>query len=252
MRALPALPGGVEIITLDSVTSTNDEIRRLADGGATGPLWVRAVTQTKGRGRRGRSWLSEPGNLFMTGLLTLDCKPAEAANLSFLTALAVAEAIDHFVKPSQIQLKWPNDVLIQGCKTSGILLESWTSAQGLQVAIGIGINVVTMPDNIEQKITCIAHHAAPDKGICDAATLFILVVWHFHDWLAIWREQGFAPIRTAWLSRAKGLGQPITARLPHETIEGVFQGLAQDGALELVLADGTMRLVTAGDVFYTV
>jgi BirA family transcriptional regulator, biotin operon repressor / biotin---[acetyl-CoA-carboxylase] ligase len=244
------MPDGIEIVTLEAIDSTNDEARRRADAGATGPLWIRATSQTKGRGRRGRSWLSEPDNLFMTGLLTLDCAPSEAANLSFVTALAVAEAIDHFVDAAAIRLKWPNDVLIHNHKTSGILLESWPSKAGLQIAIGIGINVGTRPDNIDQKITCMALHQIPDGNQCDAATLFSFVLHHFHIRLALWREQGFDPIREAWLSRAKGLGEPIIARLPQETLEGQFKGLARDGALELELPDGTIRQITAGDVFF--
>jgi BirA family transcriptional regulator, biotin operon repressor / biotin---[acetyl-CoA-carboxylase] ligase len=246
----PPVPEGIEIVTLDQIDSTNDEARRRADAGATGPLWIRANSQTKGRGRRGRSWLSEPGNLFMTGLLTLDCTPLEAANLSFVTALAVAQAIDHFVDQREVLLKWPNDVLLAGQKTSGILLESWTSPHGLQIAIGIGVNVVTKPENLDQGITCIADHALPDRNHCDAATLFTYILHHFHNSLALWREQGFEPIRVAWLARAKGLGQPIVARLPHETLEGLFRGLGRDGALELELPNGRRRDVTAGDVFF--
>jgi BirA family transcriptional regulator, biotin operon repressor / biotin---[acetyl-CoA-carboxylase] ligase len=244
------MPDGIEIVFFETIDSTNDEARRRAEAGAVGPLWIRATSQTKGRGRRGRSWLSEPGNLFMTGLLTLDCTPSEAANLSFVTALAVAEAIEHFVDAEGIRLKWPNDVLINDQKTSGILLESWHSLAGLQIAVGIGVNVVTMPENIDQKITCIAAHQIPSRNQCEAATLFSFVLQHFHNWLALWREQGFDPIRDAWLSRAKGLGQPIVARLPHETVKGVFKGLARDGALELELHNETIRQITAGDVFF--
>jgi BirA family transcriptional regulator, biotin operon repressor / biotin---[acetyl-CoA-carboxylase] ligase len=247
---IPHVPDGIELIVLGEVGSTNDEVRRLADSGATGPLWVRAISQTKGRGRRGRTWFSEPGNLFMTGLVTLDCTPAEAANLSFLTALSVAEAIDQFVDPAQVQLKWPNDVLINGHKTSGILLESWSCAAGLQVAVGIGVNIVTMPDNVDQMITCVAINAIPTRNNCEAATLFSLILSGFHRWLALWREQGFEPIRDAWLKRAMGLEKPIIARLPQEVITGLFKGLNRDGALELEQLDGKIRLVTAGDVFF--
>jgi BirA family transcriptional regulator, biotin operon repressor / biotin---[acetyl-CoA-carboxylase] ligase len=244
------MPDGIAIETLGSVTSSNDEVRERANNGARGPLWVRATSQTKGRGRRGRSWLSAPGNLFMTGLLTLDVTPMEAANLSFIAALAVAESVEAFVPAGLVKLKWPNDVLIDGQKCSGILLESWTCDNGLQVAIGIGINVVSRPANIEQKITCLADHALPAGNQCDAATLFEFVLCSFHFWLALWREQGFDPIREAWLARAMGLGQPIIARLPHETLEGVFVGLGPDGALALQLPDATLRQISAGDVFF--
>jgi BirA family biotin operon repressor/biotin-[acetyl-CoA-carboxylase] ligase len=237
-------------MVLDSVDSTNDEVRRLADAGAKGPLWVRAFSQTKGRGRRGRSWLSEPGNLFMTGLLTLKVGPSEAANLSFLAALAVAEAIDQFVEPSGVTLKWPNDVLIDGKKTSGILLESWAGPAGLHVAIGIGINVVTRPQAVDQEITCVADHERASNIKCDAQTLFSGVIAHFHAWLDLWQQLGFDPIVEAWLARAQGLGQPIVARLPQERLEGIFRGLGRDGALELLMADGNLRRITAGEVFF--
>jgi BirA family transcriptional regulator, biotin operon repressor / biotin---[acetyl-CoA-carboxylase] ligase len=245
-----SLPDGIATLYFTTIDSTNDEVRRHANQGALGPLWVRAATQTNGRGRRGRSWLSEPGNLFMTGLLTLDYSPQEAANLSFVAALAVAEAIENYVPPHLVDLKWPNDVLIDGHKSSGILLESWTSQAGLQIAIGIGINVVTPPANIDQKITCIGYHQIPDSNRCEAATLFEFVLRSFHYWLALWREQGFYPVREAWLSKARGLGQPIVARLPHETLEGIFVGLGHDGALEIEMLDGTRRHITAGDVFF--
>jgi BirA family biotin operon repressor/biotin-[acetyl-CoA-carboxylase] ligase len=246
----PPLPIGIEVLHFATIDSTNDEARRQADSGVTGALWIRADRQTKGRGRRGRSWLSDPGNLFMTGLITLDCSPAQAANLSFLTALAVAEALDHFIDPHIVKLKWPNDVLINDAKTSGILLESWTSQTGLHLAIGIGINILTKPDNVEQAVTCVSDNVLADDTPCDAATLFIHVLHHFHIRLAQWHEHGFEPVRGAWLSRAKGLGKPIVARLPQETLEGTFIGLRHDGALELELGSGDRRFVTAGDVFF--
>jgi BirA family transcriptional regulator, biotin operon repressor / biotin---[acetyl-CoA-carboxylase] ligase len=246
------LPTGIVLEHLTEVTSTNDIARARAQAGALGPLWVRATSQSKGRGRRGRSWLSAPGNLFMTGLLTLDVSPSEAANLSFVAALAVADAIEAVVPTNLVGLKWPNDVLLDGQKCSGILLESWGSPAGLQIAIGIGINVLSQPDNIDQVITCLADYALPDSNDCEAATLFEFVLSSFHYWLALWREQGFEAIRLAWLERALGLGKPIVARLPNETCEGIFVGLAADGALNLQLSNGTMRQISAGDVFFPV
>jgi BirA family transcriptional regulator, biotin operon repressor / biotin---[acetyl-CoA-carboxylase] ligase len=243
-------PQGVTTETLGSVTSTNDIVRDRASAGALGPLWVRAHSQSKGRGRRGRSWLSAPGNLFMTGLITLDVSPAEAANLSFIAALAVAESLEAFVPPVLVKLKWPNDVLIDRQKCSGILLESWPYEAGIQIAIGIGINVVSQPAEVDQKITCVADHALPMGNQCEAATLFEIVLCSFHYWLALWREQGFDPIRAAWLGRALGLGQPIVARLPNETLEGVFVGLSATGALDLQMPDKSLRQISAGDVFF--
>ena len=247
----PSRAGGRGDVRLyDTIDSTNDEARRLSEGGEVGPLWVRALEQAKGRGSRGRSWLGEPGNLFTTGLFTLTCGPAEAANLSFVAALAVAEAIDCFVPPHEVSLKWPNDVLIDGRKTSGILLESWQGPHGFHLAIGIGVNVRTSPDGIDQPITCVSDHLRTGQSPVSAEILFEGLQARFHDWFDLWSQQGFAPIAKAWLARASGLGQPMIVRLPHETLEGRFHGLAAGGALQLEQADGTIVDVTAGDVFF--
>lgn len=247
----PSLAGGRGDVRLyDTIDSTNDEARRLTEGGETGPLWVRSLEQTKGRGRRGRTWLGEPGNLFTTGLFTLTCGPAEAANLSFVAALAVAESIEPHVVQGAVSLKWPNDVLIAGKKTSGILLESWQGPYGFHLAVGIGVNVRTSPDGIDQPITCVADNVPTGQPQVSAEILFEGLRAHFHDWFDIWTKQGFNPIAGAWLARASGLGQPITARLPHETLEGRFHGLASNGALQLEQTDGAIVEVTAGDVFF--
>lgn len=243
-------PEGVELINLAQVGSTNDEVRRLAENGALGPLWVRAESQTNGRGRRGRTWLSAKGNLFMTGLLTLNKTPLEAANLSFVAALAVGEAIAAFVPSEIVTLKWPNDVLLDGRKTSGILLESWTSPHGLQLAIGIGVNVVTQPDNVDQIVACVADHCCGDASSCTAARLSTYIIASFHHWLDIWSQEGFAPIRAAWLLRAGGVGRPIRVNLPTETLDGIFVGLGESGTLALRLSNGKIREISAGDVFF--
>ena len=247
----PNASGGRNNVRLyDTLDSTNDEARRLSDGGETGPLWVRSLEQTKGRGRRGRTWLGEPGNLFTTGLFTLTCGPAEAANLSFVAALAVAEAIDPHVAQGSVSLKWPNDVLIAGKKTSGILLESWHGPAGFHLAVGIGVNVRTRPDGVDQPITCVADHVPARQPDVSAEILFDTLRDRFHDWFDLWAQMGFAPVAQAWLARATGVGQPITVRLPQETLEGRFYGLAVNGALQLEQADGAILDVTAGDVFF--
>jgi BirA family biotin operon repressor/biotin-[acetyl-CoA-carboxylase] ligase len=247
----PGLAGGHDDVRLyDTIDSTNDEARRLTEGGETGPLWVRSLEQTKGRGRRGRTWLGEPGNLFTTGLFTLTCGPAEAANLSFIAALGVAEAVDPHVTDGLVSLKWPNDVLIAGKKTSGILLESWQGPYGFHVAVGIGVNVRTRPNNMDQPITCVADHVRYGHPPVSAEILFEALRERFQKWFNLWAQAGFAAIAETWLMRASGVGEPIIVRLPHETLEGRFYGLARNGALQLKQADGTIVEVTAGDVFF--
>lgn len=247
----PGIAVGPDDVRLyDTIDSTNDEARRLTEGGETGPLWVRSLEQTNGRGRRGRTWLGDPGNLFTTGLFPLTCGPAEAANLSFVAALAVAEAIDPHVTSGAVSLKWPNDVLIAGKKTSGILLESWQGPYGFHLAVGIGVNVRTRPDGIDQPITCVADHVPFSQSQVSAEVLFEALRHRFHTWFDIWAQAGFAPIAEAWLARASGVGQPIIVRLPHETLEGHFHGLSPTGALQLAQTNSTILDVTAGDVFF--
>jgi BirA family biotin operon repressor/biotin-[acetyl-CoA-carboxylase] ligase len=183
-------------------------------------------------------------------LFTLTCGPAEAANLSFVAALAVAEAIDPHVTQGSVSLKWPNDVLIAGKKTSGILLESWHGSSGFHLAVGIGVNVRTRPDGVEQPITCVADHVPFSHPPVSAENLFEALRDRFHDWFDLWARMGFAPVAQAWLARASGVGQPIIVRLPQETLEGRFHGLAPNGALQLEQADGPILEVTAGDVFF--
>lgn len=243
--SVPVLPPGFALRIHDEIDSTNEEARRLATGGAAHGTVVWARRQTAGRGRRGRSWVSEPGNLFVSFLLRPSKPAAEAAQISFLAALAVGEALDRF-RPtgSTLAYKWPNDVLLDGAKVSGILLESAGGGPtGLAwLIVGIGINLAHHPDDVERPA---AHVGA---GTTPEAVLTVLAE-RLAAWLARWEREGFGPARDVWLGRAAGLGGPVTVRLANETIEGVFDGLGPDGTLSLVLADGSRRAIAAGDVF---
>jgi BirA family biotin operon repressor/biotin-[acetyl-CoA-carboxylase] ligase len=235
----------------DSLDSTNEEALRLNQAGEQGPIWIRAQHQTNGRGRRGRTWLGQAGNLFATGLYTLDCSPIAAANLSFVAALAVAEAIDPYVGAEAISLKWPNDVLIEGRKTSGILLESWPSASQLCVAIGIGINVITSPEGVDQPITCVRDHLEVGRPEPTAQAIFEALILSFTHWFRVWQQGQFSPVKEAWLKRAVGIDKSIEVRLAHETLSGQFLGLGENGALLLKPSEtGPVREITAGDVFF--
>lgn len=229
------------------IDSTNDEARRRALSGEIGPLWLYADAQTAGKGRRGRRWISADGNLFATGLFTLQASPAEAAQLSFAAALAVADLAQAAAPGAQAALKWPNDVLIEGRKLSGILLESGARpGGGLWLAVGIGINLAHHPEESESPATDLAFHGA---SITPAEAVRMLAD-RFEHWKARWAEMGFAPLRDAWLARAHGLGGACEARLDGETVRGVFADLMADGALRLDLPDGRRRFISAGDVFF--
>ncbi len=239
-------------LVFDSLDSTNAEARRRAEAGEDGPLWIAARRQTAGRGRRGRSWRTTSGNLAATLLFTLAKPPSEAAQVAFVAALAAADLAQAYVPPALVSLKWPNDVLVDGRKAAGILIESGAGPAGrLWLAVGMGVNLACAPGGTERPATSLAEHlraefAAP-PGF-DAALQGLAAA--FDSRLRSWCDFGFDPIRAAWLERAHGLGRPCVARLDHETVEGIAEGLEADGALSLRLSDGSRRRITAGDVFF--
>lgn len=237
----------------DRLDSTNSEARRLAQAGETGPVWIQALEQTAGRGRRGRAWTGLSGNVFITGLVTLTATPQEAANLSFACALAVADTADRWVDPAQVAVKWPNDVLIHGAKTSGILLESWPgpAAGTLQLALGMGLNVAAAPPvaDLERPATCLAAHLRADAALPSAQEAGAVLAACAMTWIETWQRDGFALLRTAWTNRAAGLGRPATARLQASEITGTLRGLADTGELLLEDAGGTVHRIAAADIF---
>lgn len=240
---------GAPVVVLDEIDSTNAEVRRRAEAGQADPVWIVGLRQTAGRGRRGRAWETGAGNLAATLLLTLDKPPGEAAQVSFVAALAVADLLAAYVPASLVSLKWPNDPMLGGLKVSGILIESGQSPSGgLWLAVGIGVNLVHKPQQSERPATCLPDwRDAPPPSAPEAAQVLSAA---FDRWLEVWMRLGFQPIADAWTARAHGLGQPCVARLTGETVEGVAEGLDGDGALRLRLADGTLRRITAGDVFF--
>lgn len=232
----------MKIVRYDVIDSTNEEARRLAEAGETGPLWIVAHEQTGGRGRRGRTWVSQPGNLFATLLLSPPGSLEQRAQISFVAGLAAAEMIAAFA--GDVTLKWPNDVLLKGCKVAGMLLES----VGLSaLAVGFGVNLAHFPQQTEFPATSVAKVAgsapAPDDALARLAA-------RWDAWYEVWTRDGFAPVRAAWLARASGLGERIRVRLMDREMNGVFENLDDNGALLLRQADGALARVTAGDVFF--
>jgi BirA family transcriptional regulator, biotin operon repressor / biotin---[acetyl-CoA-carboxylase] ligase len=227
--------------------STNDEARRLARAGEAGPLWIIAERQTGGRGRRGRAWQSEKGNLAATLLLRPDAPQAVTGQLSFAAALAVAETAVHFAPHAASAVKWPNDVLAEGRKLAGILLEGGDAKPNLNwLAIGIGVNLASHPEGTEFPATSLAELGVSVPSPQEALTILAARFAHWYD---VWMKDGFAPLRDEWLTRAKGVGKPIRARLPNETREGLFEGIDASGALLLNEA-GCVRAIAAGEVFF--
>jgi BirA family biotin operon repressor/biotin-[acetyl-CoA-carboxylase] ligase len=235
---------GVRRIAHDSIGSTNTEALALARGGEKGPLWITAVRQTAGRGRRGNSWISEPGNLYASLLLADPAPPVHTAELSFVAALAVHDAVTG-VAPglgARLAVKWPNDLLIDAAKFAGILIES----EGGTVVIGIGVNCAQHPAGTAYPATDLAAAGAA----ASPESLFAALSTTMNARLAQWsRGAGFATIRADWLARATGLGQPIRVRLPQRELAGQFQSLDEAGRLVLRLPDGSLEAVSAGEVF---
>lgn len=237
-----------ELLHYPAVDSTNDEVIRLAQNGAPDGTWVVADEQTAGRGRRGRPWQSTRGNLFCTGLLRLAPEEGPVSQLSFLIALALYDALSQWVTTDRLKLKWPNDVLLDGRKVSGILLESASSGapHDRWVAAGIGVNLAVYPENMERPAISLAAAGVTAPSPMAVAERLSLAVDH---WRREWRSGSFAALRMAWLARATGIGSRIEVRLPEETLVGTFCDLAEDGALLLQLDSGTTRTIHSGDVF---
>ena len=235
-------PQGYALTRHDQLDSTNEEACRRAQAGETGPLWISAARQTVGRGRRGRNWETLTGNLAATLLLTPPRPLAEWPQLSFAAAIATADMVAECAPHARIAVKWPNDVLGDGRKLAGILLER----AGAALAIGIGVNLAYFPAETEFPATALAELGAGPVA-ADAALAKLAV--HFAKWYDIWVMQGFAPLRDAWLARAAGLGARIRARLPEGERFGLFEGIDESGGLLLNEA-GRIRTISAGEVFF--
>lgn len=243
-------PAATRIEVFDELDSTNAEARRRALAGERGPVWITAARQSAGRGRQGRAWETGEGNLAATLLFSTVKPPAEAAQVSFVAALAVADLAGAFAPSALVALKWPNDTLIAGRKAAGILVESGPARAGgeLWVAVGMGVNLAREPLAADRPTTSFAEHM-PGPPPTPIEALAVLAQ-AFDRWRRVWETSGFSAVARAWTERAYGIGGPCVARLPAETIEGVAEGLDSDGALRLRVRDGQIRRITAGDVFF--
>lgn len=223
--------------------STNADLRALAGSGAPDGLWLRADRQSAGKGRMGRDWQSPLGNFYGSTLVRLTPDDPPAATLALVAAVAVHQALAALAPALQLWIKWPNDILCQGAKMAGILLER----EGDAVIIGIGVNLAFHPEGLGRPVTSllaqgVAAPTAADFQLRLAATLDAAIV--------LWREQGLGPVRQDWLSRAHPIGTPLSASGGDGVaLTGSFDGLAEDGALNLRLADGHVRAIHAGDIF---
>lgn len=251
-----AWPAGVARVVLAEVDSTMTEAARRAPPPA--PTWIMARHQTSARGRRGRAWRHPSGNFAATLLMVPERPPREVALYSFVAAVSVSEALRGWVAPTDIALKWPNDVLLRGRKVAGILLESaGTAERVIWLAVGIGVNLETAPEMSELDAGATPPIAladvvtpwppAPKAG--DAAEMVLTrIAAAFARYSAVWEAHGFEAVRSAWLDQAVHVGKPIEVRLPGETLSGTFRDVDQEGCLVLDTGSGARR-VAAGEVF---
>lgn len=246
----PNLPSLYSLVALETIDSTNAEARRLAEAGAEEGTLVWALEQTAGRGRRGRAWVSPKGNFYASLVLRPEVPLRDAAQLSFVAALAVFDTIGALAPAGlEVAVKWPNDVLITGRKVAGILLESQVAADADApadfVILGVGVNLRSFPEDAEFPASCLA-----DEGAGVLPNEFLMAfARHFLSWVRQWADQGFEKVRRNWLMRCDQTGREINVRLPNETLTGIFEGLDEQGALLLKTAAG-LRTITAGDVFF--
>ncbi len=246
----PGWPHGVARILLDSVDSTNAYAMQLSP---ESPTWIMAAEQTGGRGRRGRPWSSPRGNFYAT----LALQPTESADRvalrSFAAALALRDACAGLCgTDAGLALKWPNDVLLNGGKLAGILLESSGSgAKILQLSIGIGVNLIAAPNAAQVETGAVAPVSLlSETGVRVTPERFLTALASAYDlWENRFKAEGFAPLREAWLTHAARLGEVITARTGHDTVQGVFDGIDDDGALILTTPQGR-RAIPAAEVFF--
>jgi BirA family transcriptional regulator, biotin operon repressor / biotin---[acetyl-CoA-carboxylase] ligase len=230
------------VLTVVETGSTNADLLRLAASGAVQGTWLVAERQTAGRGRDGRQWQSPAGNLHASVLVRLRPSDPPAPTLALVAGVAVEEAVRMLLPVSGLRLKWPNDLLINGEKLAGILLERERDA----IVAGFGVNLRHAPALPDRATTSLADHGVEASAPAFARALAEV----FGRWRARWGAEGLEPVRRRWLERAHGAGTPLAARLPDgAALAGTFGGLAADGALQLRLADGETRAIHAGDVF---
>lgn len=247
-------PSRHRIVHLAETGSTNADAMRFALAGEELPLWVSAERQTAGRGRAGRSWVSDTGNLQASLAIACDAPLQNAGQLSLLAGIALVDAIraiSPLAETSGLRLKWPNDLLIGPAKAGGILLETTTARgelghkPGFLAVIGFGVNVTSCPGDLGRATASLADF---DAALTRDELLDSLAD-QSDAWLARWNGgRNFADIRLAWIARAGLVGEAITIQTPSGPMAATYQGLSDTGAL-LADAGGTLQTISYGDVF---
>ncbi len=232
-----------------------DEARERLLTGQAAPFWIVAERQSGGRGRHGRQWASPPGNLYATLAVATPCAPANAPQLGFVAGVALHRAVAAVtgLTHPRLAIKWPNDLLLDGAKFAGLLLEGSTVGGRFHVLIGFGVNIARAPEGTPYRATALSAHesiSGADTGTSRPLTSERILAELGQQWTlaeAVWR-QGFGGVRDAWLKRAALLGESIAVRLPDGERRGLMRGIDESGRLVLDMPEGVVR-IDAGDVF---
>ncbi|MEZ5694289.1 MAG: biotin--[acetyl-CoA-carboxylase] ligase [Altererythrobacter sp.] len=232
------------IHTVAETGSTNADLAARLRGGEYVPEgdWLVAERQTAGRGRQGREWFDGYGNFMGSTVVHPADGDPPVHTLTLVASLALYEAIVPLLpQPGQLQIKWPNDLLLSGGKLSGILLER----EGKAVILGIGVNLAAAPELDDRQTAALSDIGpAPDREL-----FATMLAGHVSRELDRWRQFGLDPIRNRWLAAAHPLGTPLAVHdAGGDRLAGSFSGLSEDGSLMLRLEDGTTRAIHAGDV----
>ncbi|MFL2655428.1 MAG: biotin--[acetyl-CoA-carboxylase] ligase [Alphaproteobacteria bacterium] len=238
------LPTNCHLISFDILDSTNEEAKKLASGGAKSGTVVWAREQVLGRGRYGRTWDSPYGNLYLSIIQRPTCFPSDATQLGFVTGVALAEALLSICN-IEIALKWPNDIMANGKKASGILLESSINPnKSLEwLVIGVGLNIEKFPSDIENSTSL--HKEGAEVTL---ENVLITFLHYFFNYVEKWFNNGFDPIRERWLSLSLKKGTDIKVRLPEDVIFGTFMGIDNRGSL-LIEKNSEINKIDVGDIF---
>jgi BirA family biotin operon repressor/biotin-[acetyl-CoA-carboxylase] ligase len=227
--------------------STSTLLKQRAEAGEAEGLAIQALRQSAGRGRQGRGWDSPAGNLYISALLRPAVPLREAPEWSFVAAVALAETLKPLLpKAARPMLKWPNDLLLDGAKAAGILVETGVAANHELdwICIGIGVNIATKPSLPDRATACLAEYLPDPPAPEVLAARLLQNLEHWHD---LRLAQGFAPIRDAWLRHAPAMGAPVSVKRYGALMEGNFAGLSPEGGL--LLAKGReVELILAGEI----
>lgn len=237
------------ILSFPTIDSTNSEAaRQIQAGRVHQPFWIKADTQDTGRGRLGREWVSEKGNVFAT-LIWPAPELTIAPQLSFVTALAVQKTLkDSIGGTATVECKWPNDILMDGQKISGILLETAKDPHAQNwLIIGIGINLVSKPPTSRWPATFLGQLISPEQP----EELIKRLHRYWMHFVAIWEHEGFAPIAEKWMECAFGLGTQVRYSVKDKTMNGIFEGLDASGAALVRLESGWVERIYAGEIDFS-